>query len=151
MSNQRVADFVGFAIREEVKAAELYERYAGIVESRSARELLASMAVMERGHEMKLREFARSGKAFLQRSTADSDLHVSDFMTGETIGPDSDPQDVFVFAMKAEERAWALYSKLAGLESDPQTVELFLNLASEEKEHKRGLEKEYEQAYMREN
>jgi rubrerythrin len=151
MSDQRVADFIDFAIREEVKAAQLYERYAGIVESRAARELLGSMAVMERGHEMKLREFARSGRMLLQKSAAGADLHLADFMTGGTIAPDSDPQEVFVFAMKAEEKAAALYSRLAELESDSQTVELFLSLASEETGHKRGLEEEYERAYMREN
>ena len=63
---------------------------------------------------------------------------------------DSSIEDVYVFAMKAEQKAYELYSELAGLELEEKAKAMFAALAAEEKKHKEGLEVEYEKECMRE-
>jgi rubrerythrin len=147
----RFEDFITFAVEQETKAAELYEKYAGIVDSRAARQLLQEMAVMERGHEAKLKGFMTTGRMFISKIGEISDLHVSDFLVDTQITSTSTVEEVFVFAMKAEQKAVDLYLKLASFEENGQVGKLFSALATEEKKHKFDLEKEYEKMFMIDN
>jgi rubrerythrin len=144
-------DFITFAIEQEVKAATLYEKYAGIVESRTARQLLGDMAAMERGHEAKLTEFKSNGRMLISKLGVIADLHIAEFLVDTVIGPTSTVEEVFVFAMKAEEKAATLYARLAALEESGVAKTLFSSLAGEEKKHKYDLEQEYERMFMIEN
>ena len=147
----RFKDFVQFAIEQEVNAYTLYERYAEVVKSRPAKQLLNEMAQMERSHEEKLRKFADQGVAYFSRIGELEDAHLSDYMVPTVLTETSSIEDVFVFAMKAEEKAHELYSALSRLETDETTKTLFRNLAAEEKKHRHDLETEYEKGVMQEN
>jgi rubrerythrin len=106
---------------------------------------------MERQHESKLREFQKTGIAYISKRGEMEDLHVSDFLAESPITEKSAVEEVFIFAMKAEDKASRLYSRLADLELDEQVKKLFTSLACEEKKHKYDLETEYEKMFMREN
>ncbi len=148
-------DFIKFAIGEEKAAGETYTKYSEIVESASTKELLKSMAAMERGHEAKLKKILEKGEGTegpsLSKPGTVIDMSISDYMVTPGITEDSDVQDVFIFSMKAEEKAYNLYSKLAAMDLEPETKSLLESLAAEEKKHKLDLESEYESAFMKEN
>lgn len=151
MTNERFEEFLSFAIRNEVEAATLYEKYAGIVQSRGARRMLQELAEMERRHEKILRELSRGGDVTLGAQRPLSDMKIADFMVSGTLREDSSLEDAMAFAMKAEQKAYLLYSKLAELETDTRTRQLFADLASEELSHKHNLESEYDRMIMGEN
>lgn len=142
---------IDFAIENEIKAAELYEKYAGIVESQSTREILSDMAKMERGHEAKLKEFKATGSSQLTDADTFTDLQISDYMVDIELTESSTLQDVFVYAMKAEEKAYQLYTRICSAEGSCEPGDLFSVLANEEKHHKLNLEIEYEKLFMKEN
>ena len=145
----QVEEIIKFAIGEEIKAAELYEKYAAIIQDAGAKRMLEEMALMERGHERKLRNFEETGRDTLAKIGEIPDLQISDFLVEKELTEDSSIQDVFIFAMKAEQKAFELYTKLAELEVSTGTVRLFRELAEEERKHKLDLEGEYEKEYMR--
>lgn len=145
----RFEEIIKFAIGEEIKAAELYEKYAPVVKEPGAQRMLEEMALMERGHEQKLRNFEGTGKDTLSKIGEVQDLQISDFLVEKELTGESSIQDVFIFAMKAEQKAFELYTKLAELEVGTDTVKLFRELAEEERKHKLDLESEYEKEYMR--
>ncbi len=150
MAESRFQDFLQLAIDLEIEAAQLYEKYAKLVKSQSAKKLLADMAVMERGHEAKLKEFVKTGSAYFSKIGVIADMHICDYMTQPELRDDTSIEDVFVFAMKEEQKACDLYSKLGALEADTAVSSLFTALAGEEKKHKRDLEVEYEKEFMHE-
>ncbi len=144
-------DAIRFAIEQEIKAAELYEKYAGIVTGVGTKKMLEDMADMERGHEAKLKAFKETNYDTLARIGDIPDLHVSDYLVEKDLNENSSIQDVFIFTMKAEQKAYELYSKLAAIELDLEKTHLFEELAEEEKQHKYSLEKEYESEILQEN
>jgi rubrerythrin len=151
MGGSRFEDFLALAIDKEIEAATLYEKYSHLVKASSSKRLLADMALMERGHEKKLKDFMKTGTAYFSKIGVIDDMHVSDFMTQPALTENSPLADVFVFAMKEEQRAFDLYSRLGALEQEGTVKQLFGALADEEKRHKHDLEVEYEKEFMREN
>jgi rubrerythrin len=151
MRNSNYQEFLEFAIDNEKEAAALYEKYAGIVASAAQKKLLQEMAAMERAHEQKLKELARSGMLNLLDGKSTPDLHISDYLVEVEIKQNSPLEDVFVYAMKAEQKAHELYSMLAEKADDPAIQELFNRLANEEKKHKYSLESEYDKGILTEN
>jgi erythrin-vacuolar iron transport family protein len=150
MQNLRMRDFVDFAIKNEMAAAAFYQGCADQARFAVQKTMFNELAATERGHEKRLRDFLSSGKVAAFSERAAGDLMISDFLVEKKIGPDSDPQDIFIFAMKDEQKACDLYTRLAALEQDPAVKALFVELAATEKGHKFSLEKEYEKVMMKE-
>jgi len=148
---ERFEDFVTFAIEQERAAAALYESAAARVQSTAGRELFREMAAMERVHEVKLVALRATGMATLPQHGEVRDLRISEFLVAQPLSPDASLQEVFVFAMKAEQKAHALYTGLAAMEVGHDIRELLQSLAAEELRHKRDLETEYERTFMRDN
>lgn len=148
MDTERITDFIKFAIDQERLAAELYGTHAASATSRPAQQLLEEMAAVERGHEAKLTALLATGMASFPNNGEVRDLHVSDFMVLDELAPDAALDAVFVFAMKAEQKAHDLYASLASLESDDATRDLLQSMAEEESKHKRDLEEQYERGFM---
>ena len=144
-----INEIIKFAMGEEIKAAELYEKYAKFVRSQASRRLLEDMAKMEWGHETKLRRILETGKDSLAKIGEVQNLKIADFLVETKLTENSSIQDVFIFAMKAEQKACELYTRLAELEPTVDTIRLFRELAQEEKKHKNDLEREYETVIMR--
>lgn len=147
----RFESVIDFAIDQEIKAAELYENFRKVIKSKTTKKLLDEMARMERVHEKKLREFKETGTAYISKIGEVSDLHISDYLVEKKITDSSPVEDIFIFAMKAEEKAYKLYKKLASLETEENVKRIFISLAAEEKNHKYDLETEYEKNYIKED
>ncbi len=148
---EKLSAVIDFAIENEIKAAELYEKYADIVELKTSSDLLSDMAKMERGHEAKLKEFKATGSSQMTEADTVPDLQISDYLVDTELTESSTLQDVFVYAIKAEEKAYQLYTKLCSAEGACEPGDLFSVLATEEKHHKLNLELEYEKLFMKEN
>lgn len=151
MPKTRYDDFLEFAIKNEIEAASLYEKYAGECGSPAQRNLLTRLAAMERGHETVLKKIRDGSASSLLGQVTPVDLRVSDFLVETTLTSESTLEEVFIFAMKAEQKAFDLYNALAGLEEDTAAKGLFRSLANEELAHKHDLEGEFEKTFMKEN
>lgn len=151
MPKTRFEDFLEFAIKNEIEAAGVYEKYAALCAFPAQKQLLERMSSMERNHEASLRKAKENGTGLLSGKTIPADLHLSDFLVDNTLSADSTIEDVLVFSIKAEQKAFELYSALAELEEDSSTKALLMKLAGEEKNHKFDLESQFEKRFMKEN
>jgi len=146
----RFEEVVDFAIRKEEEAAAGYRTASEMVERKSVREMLLSLARQEDGHRQKLAGIDR------ERLTAEDvrsvqDLRIADYTDSAEISATMDYQDVLTLAMKREEKAHNLYSTLASNTRDPELRKLFEFLAAEEAKHKLALEKEYDEHVLTDN
>jgi rubrerythrin len=151
MPNTRIEDFLDFAIANEAEAALLYEKTAALCRLPAQKQLLQKMANMEHGHEAALKKVRTGGETSLSGKTTPPDLQLADFMVSGTLSPESTIEDVLVFSIQAEQKAFDLYSRLAALEEEPATKTLLTKLANEEKQHKFDLESQLEKGFMKEN
>jgi len=151
MAKTRFEDFLDFAILNESEAARLYETSAGVCNLPVQKQLLEKMAAMERGHEMALKKIREGGSSSLLGRKTGIDLTLAEFMVPVTLTPDSPLEDVLIFSIKAEQKAFELYHHLEELEEDPATKSLLQKLAGEEKKHKADLEALFEKKFMNEN
>jgi rubrerythrin len=151
MDNLRLRDFVDFAVQREIEAALFYERCAAQSGLAPQKALLSELAAMERGHEQRLGEFQKTGKVDSFARKMPPDLKLSDFMVAEEVSADSPLQDIFIYAMKKEQKAYELYEWLAALEAEDEATKAFFHeLAAMEKGHKHDLEIEYEKGIIAE-
>ena len=151
MSCEYIIDFINFAIQNEEEACALYESYAVKAPSAAQRTLLKEMAAMERTHAEKLKTFIENGKSEFSTQKIAYDLHIADFAIPMELSVNSSLEDIFIFSIQSEEKAYQLYTKLAFLETDEVAKKLFLSLAADEKNHKFNLETEYQKGISPEN
>ena len=151
MAKTRFEDFLEFAIKNEIEAAQVYEKYAAICAFPAQKQLLGKMAIMERNHEASLKKVREGGIGTLPGKTIPADLHLSDYLVESDLSHESSIEDVLVFSIKAEQKAFDLYTALAELEEEPLTKALLTKLAGEEKKHKFDLESQFEKGFLREN
>ena len=149
MKLESMNDVLTFAIRREHDAYELYMMFRDMVKDPGAKALLEDLANQELGHKNLLENALKGGNiARIGGKKEVKDLHLSDYMVTDDVGPDSSPQDVMLFAMKKEEEAYNIYHMLLGNYKGTEIEELFAKLAQEEQRHKEILEREYEEHFM---
>jgi rubrerythrin len=142
-------DVLTFAIRREHDARELYLMFRNMVKDPGAKALLEDLANQELGHQNLLENALKKGNVeLIEGKKAVKDLHLSDYMVTEDIGPDSTPQNVMMFAMKKEQEAYNMYQMLLGNYEGTEIEGLFSKLAQQELHHKEILEREYEEHFM---
>ncbi len=150
MSNTDFEEIIDFAIEEEIKAYKLYEETAQKVNDNRLTPLLKDVASMERGHEAKLRAF-KAGKPVKVGSEKIQDLKIGDYLVDVELNENSSIQDIMIFAIKAEMKAYELYINLEKLYAEQEEKALFIQLANEELQHKNSLEKAYDDEIYKEN
>ena len=80
-----------------------------------------------------------------------ADLRLSNYLVAAAPTPDMSFQDIVLTAMKKEETAHALYTRLAEQSDSPAMETAFLKLASEEAKHKLHFETIYDDEVLTEN
>jgi rubrerythrin len=142
------------AIQREVDAYNLYTTAAKMVETAHVRAVLADLASQEEGHRVQLENLLK-GRVFRALSRPQEkkvvDLKLTDYLVEEPLAPDSDLQTVLIVAGKREKASHDLYSSLAQIAEDADTIKLFQFLATEELSHKNRVEKLYEDLILRDN
>lgn len=148
MAKKVIRDFVQFAIANEQKAAELYEKYSEIVEPDSTRGLLKFMADTERSHEARLKELYENKTGPDLDKPVEVDL--SAFEVSSKIDEKSSIYEVFNYAIEAEQKAHDLYAKLSDMDFDITVKSFFGTLASDEAKHRIDLQNEYQKEFRKE-
>lgn len=140
------------AITEEIKAYSMYSNLSAKVKSAATRTMLRELADQELGHR-KLLENVVAGQKFeiLGRSVSASQRGIVDFLVVSDLKENASPQEVMIFAIKAEEKAFNFYTDFKNHFGTTELGQLFSKLAVEEQGHKTRLETEYEEHFMRDN
>ena len=136
------------AIVLEEEAYTMYATAASAAKNAPIRDRLTEMAQQEKGHQTKLQDVLTGNVRWaIRRSKSEPviDLRLSDHLTGGSLDPNADYQDVLLFAARREKSAYEFYKALAEMVADPLHKNLFEMLANEELRHKYALEKTYEE------
>jgi rubrerythrin len=149
---QSIESVLNRAIQLEIESAELYTGAAARIQDDAVRTRLLELAAQEKGHRAKLEDvLAGNVRWAIRRANAQpvTDLRLSDHLDGGSLDPESDYQDVLLFAAKREKTAHDFYKAMGEMVDDKLIQNLFVMLASEELRHKYVLEKTYEEVVYR--
>lgn len=144
MSANWVEKVLDCAIANEEKAADFYRYLAGESRQADMKDVFLKFAGEEEGHKAKLISI-KAGKLKLLHEQTVVDLGLADELEDEPIelSGDIEYSQALVIAMKSEQKAQNLYSRLAESTNDPDCKSVLLGLAQEEAKHKLRFESEY--------
>ncbi len=140
-----IDDIVQYAIDKEVEAAGFYTEASKNIELDGAKKVLEGYALEELKHEKILKDL-KANKARISEYKFEKiqDIKRSDFLVELEYSPDMNYVELMRLAMKREEKASVLYSKLAEATDSTEHADFFRMLAQEELKHKVSLENLYD-------
>ncbi|TRO80250.1 ferritin-like domain-containing protein [Desulfuromonas acetexigens] len=150
MSFVTMDDIIKFAVKQEEAAYNLYKNAAAISKSISAKKMFEEMAREEAGHKEVFGKMSVE-KAEHYKKIKISDLKISQYLADVPLKPDMTYQEILIYAMKAEENAYQLYTNAAASVEDPQLQKVLNVFADVEKGHKIKIEKIYDEHVLTEN
>jgi len=141
------------AIDAEIRAYTLYTNTSKKVSGAGTKTMLQELAQQEMGHRKKLENVvAQQDFNVLGKTVPKQSRGIAEFLVAsEELDAKATTQEVMIFAMKEEEKAFNFYSTLKDQFLDTELENLFSGLADEEKGHKIKLEDEYEEHFMQWN
>lgn len=140
------------AIEAEIRACNLYMTTSEKVAAVGTKAMLAALAEEELAHKKLLEDVVENQNYDRLSHQVPKESHgIADFLVVTNLQPNATPQDVLIFAMNEEQKAFKFYSDLAGYFTGTELEKLFSGFAAEEQQHKIRLENEYEAHYMKEN
>ena len=139
-----IQDILDYAIEKENEASSFYKHLAEHISRPELREAVENFSADEFQHKLHL-EGVRDGEVELTPEEVGT-LHIAEDL--DTVKPRESMsyKELLAFAIKQEEAAQKLYSKLAQMTKRDKVKELFTLLAQEEARHKLNLEFEYDLA-----
>ena len=143
-------EILDFAIAEEQSAADFYTNLAEQVNSSSVRKMFLEFSEEELQHKSKLENIKMGSLEYLP-SAAVVDLGLGDILVDVAPTSGMDYQDALILAMKKEKAAYQMYTRLAGVASDPAVKGLLKGLANQEANHKLRFEIEYDEHVLTED
>jgi len=148
MDEKRYKEIIKFAIDKEIKAYEFYANAGKAAKFSGAKDLFSDLAKEEAGHRKMLEKLdmkkiarAKIGKV--------PDLKISEYIVDAKFKSDMPYADILRMAIKMEERALKLYTKMNQSNKDENLNKLFTLLANEEAKHKLRLEKVYDDEILK--
>lgn len=140
------------AVKEEIKAYNLYNSTSKIVKNPITKTVLLELAREEMNHRKLLENVIQEKKyESLGENIPEESMGIADFLVTSELDENATTQDVMIFAMKEEEKAYNFYIDLGNHFSGTELEKLFSKLALEEEGHKIKLEDEYEERFLKEN
>ena len=137
-----------FAIAKEQEAEAFYKEWSAKAKQPAVQALFAELAGIEHGHMEILSKI--TPEEMVGSANADvTKLALSDLLVDVSATPNLTLQDAMIVAMKREEGAVKLYTRLAEMNGEAKS--LFEALAKEEGRHKAKLEMEYDDNILTEN
>jgi rubrerythrin len=143
-------EILEFAIGEEQSAADFYTNLAAQVKSPSVRKMFLEFSEEELQHKNKLENIRLGIVEYLPREKV-VNLGLEDVLVDVAPTDNMDYQDALILAMKKENAAYQMYTKLAQVALDPQIKELLKGLASQEANHRLRFEIEYDEHVLTED
>jgi rubrerythrin len=140
-----IDDVVKFAIEKEHEAATFYRKAADSEALQVSKNVFVDFAEEEEKHEQMLKEFSFDKEAIARyKFRKIDDIKRADYMVDMNYKPGMSYYDVVRIAMKREEKAYKLYTKLSESAEQENMAGVFAVLAHEELKHKSGLERIYD-------
>jgi len=140
---KNIEEILDFAIDNEIRAAEFYEKLSDQAKSKSMRETFEKFSKEERGHEARLKKIKSEGE-FKASKEDILDMKMSDYLVKSNTKGKMTYQDALILAMKREKAAYKLYKRLAKSAPTKELKIIFTKLAGEEANHKMNFEIEYD-------
>jgi rubrerythrin len=142
------------AIQGEVESYELYTGAVDLVREQHIKELLRELAQEELGHKAALEKMLAEpdqirGQVDAVQKANIVDYRIADHLVARPLGPDSNFQDVCIFAAKKEQQSHELYLSLAS-QNTGEVSDLLEAMAKDELRHKNLVEGWYEEVVYRE-
>lgn len=137
-----------FAIAKEKEAEAFYKEWSQKAKDPAVQGLFAELAGVEHGH-MEILSQITPEEIAASSDPAANELNLSDLLVDVKASPKLNLQEAMILAMKREEGAAKLYSRLAELNGEARS--LFEALAKEEGRHKAKLEIEYDDNILTDN
>lgn len=140
------------AIDAEINAYNLYMDTLKKVSSVGTKKMLTELADQELGHRRLLEKVVeKENYEILGKNIPQDSQGISEFLVVSELSRDTTPQDVMIFAMKEEQKAFNFYTDLKNYFAGSNLEALFNRLAAEEQQHKIKLENEYEEYFLKDN
>ncbi|MDZ7335735.1 MAG: ferritin family protein [candidate division KSB1 bacterium] len=141
------------AIDAEIQAYNLYTSAAQKISGAGTKTMLTELAQQELGHRRKLEHvLAKKDYSVLGKSVPKESRGIAEFLADtEELPANATTQQVMIFAIKKEERAFNFYTTLKDQFLGTELENLFSGLAAEEQGHKVKLEEDYEEHFMQWN
>ena len=140
-------DLMDVAIQQEIDSQKLYNHAMTIVGTKEAKDFLKELADAEVVHEKLLFNIKDTGMFDLDSEITDPKLleiaeqshttHQEDFNENWTM------EQILDLALKREYQAQMMFEAAAKMVKDKEVVELFNNLAEEEANHHKNIERKY--------
>lgn len=145
-------DALEVAINEEIKAYNLYSDLSKKITGSGSKTMLQELAAQEKGHQLLLEKALKTkSTTILGKKLPGENRGIAEFLVETEIDADATPQDVMIFAIKAELKAFNFYNEMKNYLAGSELETLFGSLAAEEQRHKIKLEEEYEDYFLKEN
>lgn len=152
MTTKTVNDILETGIRLETRSEEIYRGASQRVTVPGAKALLAELAEEEVRHRRLLEGVRDSGEYDrVGAGPAPADFHVSDYLDEGSLEADAPLQDILLFAIRREQQAIELYSRMSDIYAGTNAVPLLQRLVREEQGHKERLEREYDEFVLHDN
>jgi rubrerythrin len=145
-----IDDVLDFAIEMEQTSIDFYKDLSNKASSQQMKETFLRFVEEEIKHKARLIKI-KEEKIFNIGEEKVKELNVSEYVERTEPSPNMNYQEALILAMKREKAAFRLYTKLAQNTSNPELVNLLLNLAQEESKHKLMFEIEYDEVILKEN
>ncbi len=150
MKREELQAIIDFAIDKEQEAVGFYNDLAGKVNVKAIAEELKKMAKMEENHRDRLKKMDAPAAASSAVKPVE-DLKIADYLVEKKPRPDMSWQDLLQIAMNRELASMNLYTDLSKQVTDPNSKQLFKNLAEEERVHKFYFEKIWDEEVLTED
>ncbi len=142
-------DIIAKAIEKEIEARDIYLRAAGMAATPEVKDLFLWLAGEEKIHENKLRDL-ETGQLAGAGDIKDTPSLV-DFLQDPPPAALDNMQNILIFAMKRERKAYLFYRDMTESVNDPSARDVLTWLAGEEKTHLEKIEKIYDEKIQPEN
>lgn len=139
MDTNEYRRIIKFAMKNEVDARKFYLEAAEKLKNPSLKDIFKQLAEEERNHFDTLQDlFSRDTLAGVFDEV--KDYGVSETIAAPALSTDMQPAEAFALAMKKEEEAMRMYTRLADACQGPAEKTVFLELAAMERSHKQKME-----------
>jgi rubrerythrin len=138
MKTEEFKKIITFAISNEIEAYEFYKGVSDKTKDANLKRTFAELADEEAKHR-KFLEGYTSGKAQMHFDES-KDYKVSQTIEKPKLSLSMKPADAIALAVKNEEEAMDMYTKMAGCSTDAEQKKMFQSLATMEQGHKVKLE-----------
>jgi rubrerythrin len=133
---------IKFAIAGEVEAQIFYKEVSKAVESPQLKDMFMEFSEDEKQHAQILKGYLSKDPESFQFDGS-NDYKYSETVDKPKLSLSMHPADAFAFAMKNEEEAVELYTKLSEIATDPMIKKTFQELANMERGHKTKMENSF--------